>query len=538
MNSMNNLQDGIAELISPWREIPGVAVSIVVQDQEPVLAYSGYSNLENQLMINEATRFNIASVSKQFTGFIIRLLESRGMLKLDDPLLKYLPDLPATYQEILIHHLLHHTSGFRDMYNLQAYAGFRRDDVHTREQLLALTRRQSALNFKPGDRFTYNNTGFVMMAEIVHQLTGMTMRQFLEKEIFTPLGMNNTFLCDNHKEMIPNFAGHYNLMEDGSYTKAFENVSVSGSTNIITSMRDFSRWLSNYTDPRLEPAVMMGLDLTHAFNSGEMNSYACGLEISERNGKKLWTHGGGAGGFRSQMIFVPEDRIAVGVISNNGSMDASTLGYKLLDLVLPGMGIKGKGTAGSKSVAFSEHEGLDLPGYYRLPDGLLATVEAVDDQLMIHTPFYPTRVPLKKIGEKLYKIELLNSDLVPEYDEHGKLIAFNSNSPIGVLRAVKLPPVELDEQALSEYTGRYMNEELLNAWEVGLVNGSLALFHPHFPEIKLFAVLKDEFSSETENFERLKFIRNAENQVIALEFSGDRAFNIRFRRVEQVIYRD
>jgi hypothetical protein len=73
-------------------------------------------------------------------------------------------------------------------------------------------------------------------------------------------------------------------------------------------------------------------------------------------------------------------------------------------------------------------------------------------------------------------------------------------------------------------------------WEVGLVNGSLILFHPHFPEIKLFPVLKDEFSSETENFERLKFIRNAENRVIALEFSGDRAFNIHFRRVEQVIY--
>jgi CubicO group peptidase (beta-lactamase class C family) len=532
---MSDLKYNLLNLLSPWQNIPGVVVCILVRDEEPVTAWAGYSNLENQLKINETSRFNIASVSKQFTGFAIRLLESRGMLKLEDPLLQYLPDLPAIYQDIQIHHLLHHTSGFRDMYNLQAYAGFRRDDVHTREQLLALTRRQSALNFKPGERFTYNNTGFVMMAEIVHKLSGKTMRQFLETEIFTPLGMTDTLLCDNHKEMIPDFSGHYNLMEDGSYSKAFENVSVSGSTNIITTIGDFARWLSNYTAPRLEPSVMMSLNLTHPFNDGSTNTYACGLETSERNGKKLWTHGGGAGGFRSQMIFVTEDHVAVGVLSNNGSMDAATLGFKVLDLVLPGTGTKGQ-EAEVRSVAFSESEGKDLPGYYRMPDGLLATVEEVDNQLMIHTPFYPTRLPMVKVGEKRYKIALLNADLVPEYDDLGKLIAFNSNSPVGALRAVKLPPIEMDPQTMSEFTGRYMNDELLNVWEVGLVNGNLALFHPHFPEIKLFPVLKDEFSSETENFERLKFIRNAENKVIALEFSGDRAFNIRFRRLEQVIY--
>ena len=532
---MSELSQKLVGLLSRWQDIPGVAACIIVGDQEPLFACAGYSSLEHQLKIDISTRFNIASVSKQFTGFATRLLEKRGLLKLDDPLLKHLPDLPSTYQEIQIHHLLHHTSGFRDMYNLQAYAGFRRDDVHTREQLLALTRRQTALNFIPGDRFTYNNTGFIMLAEIVHKLTGLSMRQFLESELFAPLGMHNTFLCDNHKEMIPNFAGHYNLMEDGLYTKAFENVSVSGSTNIITSILDFSRWLQNYTAPRLEPAVMMGLNLTHPFNNGSPNSYACGLEISERGGKTLWTHGGGAGGFRSEMIFVPADRVAVGILSNNGSMDAATLGNLVLGLVLPELAPAHQ-TASIKSSAFSEREGKDLPGYYQMPNGLLATVESEEDQLFIHTPFYPTRVPLIKTGDKSYKIQLLNADLVPEYDEQGKLIAFNSNSPIGAMRAVKLPPVELDQQMVSEFTGRYFNEELLNMWEVGLTGGSLVIFHPHFPEIKLFPVLKDEFSSETENFDHIKFIRNADQHVIALEMSGDRAFNIRFNKVREIGY--
>jgi hypothetical protein len=223
------------------------------------------------------------------------------------------------------------------------------------------------------------------------------------------------------------------------------------------------------------------------------------------------------------------------VLSNNGSMDAATLGSKILGLVLPALAPKSQAGA-VQSVAISEREGKDLPGYYQMPDGLLATVELEEDQLYIHTPFYPTRIPLKKTGDKAYKIELLNADLVPELDEHGKLIAFNSNSPIGALRAVKLPPVQLDGQALAEFTGRYMNEELLNQWEVGLVNGGLAIFHPHFPEMKLFPVLKDEFSSDTENFDRIKFIRNTNHQVIALEMSGDRAFNIRFNKIREISY--
>jgi hypothetical protein len=235
------------------------------------------------------------------------------------------------------------------------------------------------------------------------------------------------------------------------------------------------------------------------------------------------------------MIFVPEDCVAVGVLSNNGSMDAVTLGNKVLGLVLPELAPKGQGM-GIRSVAFSEREGKDLPGYYQLPDGLLATVEAEEDRLYIHTPFYPTRLPLMKTGASSYRIELLNADLVPEFDDHGKVCAFSSTTPIGAMRAIKLPPVEMDEQAMVEYMGWYFNEELFNLWEVVLDNGCLALFHPHFPEIRLFPVMKDEFSSETENFDRLKFLRNAEDRVIALAMSGDRAFNIRFHKVREVSY--
>jgi CubicO group peptidase (beta-lactamase class C family) len=533
---MSELEQKLRDVLSPWQNKPGVAVCIVIRDQAPIFACAGLASMEYGLPITPTTRFNIASVSKQFTAFAIRLLEKRGMLKLDDGLLQYIPDLPETCKDIHIHHLLHHTSGFRDMYNLQAYAGFRRDDVHTREQLLALTRRQSALNFQPGDRFIYNNTGYVMMAEIIHRLTGLKMRQFLEAEIFKPLGMNDTFLCDNHKEMIVDFAGHYNLMEDGSYTKAFENVSVSGSTNIITSIVDFARWISNFTTPRLEPDVMMGMNLTHPFNDGSPNAYACGLETSQRGGKKLWTHGGGAGGFRSEMIFVPEDCVAVGVLSNNGSMDAVTLGNKILGLVLPELAPQSQAASTGKSAALSEREGKDLPGYYQMQDGLLATVELEEDRLFIHTPFYPTRVPLVKTGDQQYRIQLLNATLTPEFDEHGKICAFNSTSPIGVMRAEKLPPIAMDEASRQEYAGRYFNEELFNQWEVVCADGGLALFHPHFPEIRLFPVLKDEFSSDTENFERLKFVRNSENRVVALEMSGDRAFNIRFHKIHTLTY--
>ncbi|NOH03363.1 MAG: beta-lactamase family protein [Chloroflexi bacterium] len=242
---MNKLLDGVLELIVPWQEIPGVAVCVVQKNQEPVFATSGYASLEYRLRINENTRFNLASVSKQFTGFAIRLLEKWGLLRLDDPLCKHLPEFPPVYRDIQIHHLLHHSSGLRDMYNIQAYAGFRRDDVHTPAQLIALTLRQTALNFTPGERYMYNNTGYVLMAEIVQRLTGRDLRDFLQKEVFDPLGMKRTCLLRDHKEMIPESAGHYNLSESGEYTRALENVAVAGSTNIMTTITDFARSLGN-----------------------------------------------------------------------------------------------------------------------------------------------------------------------------------------------------------------------------------------------------------------------------------------------------
>ena len=535
---MSELEQRLKELIAPWERIPGVAVCVVAGEAAPVVACAGYASLEYGLPITPQTRFNIASVSKQFTAFAIRLLEKRGRLSLDDPIHTFLPDLPEAFHEVQVHHLLHHTSGFRDMYNLQAYSGFRRDDVHTREQLLALTRRLAGLNFRPGDRFVYNNTGYVLAAEIVARLTGMDLRHFLEAELFRPLGMEHTLVCDNHKELIAGFAGHYNLLETGAYAKAFENVSVSGSTNIITTITDFARWLGNYTAPRVAPEVMLGLNHTRPFNDGRPCAYGCGLELSERAGKKLWTHGGGAGGFRSELIFVPEARVAVGVLSNNGSMDAVTLGNRVLGLVLPELAPKPEAGAGLTSAAFSEKEGKDLPGCYQMPDGLLATVEASEDRFYIQTPFYPTRLPLVKLDDRRYRIDLLNANIEAEYDAAGKVCAFNSTSPIGTLRAVKLPPVEVDEAALDQYTGRYFSAALLNLWEVSRSGGRLTLFHPHFPVIRLFPVLQDEFSSDTENFDRLKFVRNAAGQVMALELSGDRAFNIRFEKVKEISYVD
>jgi CubicO group peptidase (beta-lactamase class C family) len=535
---MNKIQKGLEELLAPWKNIPGVAACIVTKDQEPVFAFSGYASLEYRLHIDANTRFNLASVSKQFTGFAIRLLEKRGLLKLDDLLRKHLPEFSETYKDIQIQHLLHHSSGLRDMYNIQAYSGFRRDDVHTAEQLIALTMRLTSLNFTSGERYMYNNTGYVLMAEIVRRITGMDLCSFLEKELFAPLGMTSTTILKDHKQMLPNFAGHYNLMESGEYTKAMENVAVVGSTNIFTTISDFALWLGNYVTPTCEPDVMTGMDLTHPFNDGSPAMYACGLEMVERAGKKVWTHSGGAGGFRTEMIYVPEAGVAVGVLSNNGTMDAVTLGGKVLALALPEMTPKAAQIAGVSVLDTSENEMKELAGCYRMPDGLLSTVVIADHKLFIHTPYYPFRLPLLKIGKGHYKIDILGAELQVEYDPSGQLCAVSSLTPLGPMHADKLPAIELKEDELGEYVGRYWSEELLNMWEVAIKGAHLSLVHPHFPALELFPVLKDEFSSELENFEKIKFTRSTNGQVNGLEFSGDRALNIHFQRVEQIVCRD
>src|SRR5687768_7207914 len=158
--SNQNHEKEVDALVAPLIE-PGAGVTIAVAEGENIIFSKGYglANPEYDIPNTPATIFHVASVSKQFTAFAMALLADQGKISLDDDIHKYFPEFNDFGHKITIKHLVHHTSGLRDQWNLLALAGWRLDDVITRNQVLRLISHQKELNFPPGEQFAYCNTG-------------------------------------------------------------------------------------------------------------------------------------------------------------------------------------------------------------------------------------------------------------------------------------------------------------------------------------------------------------------------------------------
>ncbi len=188
---------------------PGTVIGIIRNDSLVYARGYGMANLEYDIPNSPETIFHMASVSKQFTAYAIVLLARQGRLNLDDDIHKYLPWVPDFKEKITIRHLLNHTSGIRDQWQLLAISGTRLDDVITQEHIVKILSKQQELNSKPGEIYNYCNSGYTMLSEIVKSVTGKTLRQFTDSAIFNPLGMNNTHFHDNYEEIERNRAYSY-----------------------------------------------------------------------------------------------------------------------------------------------------------------------------------------------------------------------------------------------------------------------------------------------------------------------------------------
>src|SRR5882757_4693935 len=225
---------------------PGCVAGIIRNDSLIFSKGYGMANLEYDIPNTPATIFHMASVSKQFTAFSIVLLARQGKLQLDDDIHKYLPWFPDLKEKITIRHLLNHTSGIRDQWSLLAISGTRLDDVITQDQIVKILSRQQGLNFKPGDRYSYSNSGFTMLAEIVHAVTGQTLRQFTDSAIFKPLGMNYTHFHDDCEEIVKNRSYSYGRVDSTHYTNSVLSYSNAGATSLFTNINDLSKWIMNF----------------------------------------------------------------------------------------------------------------------------------------------------------------------------------------------------------------------------------------------------------------------------------------------------
>lgn len=294
----------------------------------------GMADLEHGVPITPHTAFDIASMSKQFTGMAILLLAEQKKLSLKDDVRRYVPEVPDTGVTITLRHLLHHSSGLRNHFLLQQLSGWRWGDLVTRADELAIVARQTELNFRPGDEHSYTNTGYFLLGEVVRRVSGVPLREFAERNIFGPLDMTDSQVHDDGSLLIKGRACAYGQQKDGSWANNITRSEDVGASNVYTSVEDLARWDRNFYDAKVGgPAVIAQMLEPGTLNDGRKLAYAAGLRLGTYKGLKLVWHAGSSSS-RSEYLRFPDQRFSVICLANTGAIDPSELARNVADIYL------------------------------------------------------------------------------------------------------------------------------------------------------------------------------------------------------------
>jgi len=298
-------------------QTPGVTVA-VIQDQDILFkkAY-GMASLELNVPNTTQTVFRIGSVSKQFTAACIALLALEDRIDLNDPVTRYLTELPeSVYGSVSVKHMIHHSSGIRDSEALYPYMGIEYARWYTHDMLLHMLARQNALSFSPGEMLEYSNSAYTLLALIVEKVTGKPFQEFIKERIFDPLGMSHTLIQTSPGTLIPQRAAGYDRDSQG-YINWMTNNQLIGHDALYSSVEDMSKWAMASFNGKLDSRLIEIMTTPGTFNDGSLNNYGYGIVVNHFKGLKTWEHGGWYVGYTAYLITFPEYKFSVVCLGNN-----------------------------------------------------------------------------------------------------------------------------------------------------------------------------------------------------------------------------
>ena len=492
----------------------------------------GIAQLEYGVPITPSTIFHVASVSKEFTAFAVGLLAERGLVSWDDNIRKHIPEVPDFGIPITLRHLVHHISGMRDQWELLAVAGWRLDDVITKDQILRLVSRQRELNFAPGEEYLYCNTGFTLLAEVVARVTGRSFREWTQQEIFDPLGMSSTHFHDDHEMIVPNRAYSYSGNREAGFKKRVLSYANAGATSLFTTVEDMMNWARNFQDTRLGSSKLQRSMRTSArLNSGREIGYGMGLSIGSYRGRRTLGHGGADAGFRSQFLLFPKNDFAVMVMSNLASFNGGRLARQITDIYLAGEldPVQSDGEALFEPIPLPDSTRQALAGSYLAPDGRLITLE-IDGTDLHARPIGQPPFPLQARDGKT----LVNRErrLEFQFEVNGPQVKSlevvqGGGSPV---TADRVTLMELTPAKVSELSGLYYSPELDTSYRImGDADGLWAI-HQRHPPIPLKAGASDQLFGDRWYFGQVRLERDEAGELSGFRLQGGRVRNLRFER--------
>ncbi len=476
-------------------ESPGCALGIY---RNGAMAYAqgyGMASLELEVPITSQTVFDIGSTSKQFTAFAVLLLQQQGKLSLDDDVRKFIPELPAYGHPITLRHLLTHTSGLRDYTALFDLAGVPEQNLTTDQEALDLLVRQKALNFDPGEEWDYSNSGFFILSQVVKRVTGQSLRDFAQDNIFKPLGMGSTQIFNDHALVVRHRATGYSY-DQGRKTFGVEmsNFEQTGDGSVQTSIEDLMRWDENFYAATVGSADLMKvMQSVGKLNSGEEHGYAAGLMISTYKGQPIVSHGGAWAGYRAELLRFPGQHTSVAVLCNLAQSTPSMRARRVADIVLASVLQPAEASANAatpKQAAVSVPEGV-LRGYagiYKSDKGEYHRIEVKDGKLWLAT----YGVELIPLSATVFRTNVTDGTVTFSPNQQ-MVMAILSGKPKTCSRVETHPARDL-----SQFVGSYYSTELDATWEFQVNNGTLTarVKHGSDPATPLTAISPDLFLLE------------------------------------------
>jgi CubicO group peptidase (beta-lactamase class C family) len=515
--------DKIFSWVTPG--MPGCTVAIEHQGQVVARRAYGLADLERGVPITPESIFDAASVVKQFVAAATLMLVEEGKLSLTDDVRKYVPELPDYGHKITLDQMLTHTSGIRDWTGLQRLTNGSAD-------ALTLTLRQRALNAVPGEEWSYSNSGYVLLKEIVARVSGMSFSEFARTRLFEPLGMkSSTYLLDM-RDVVKNRALAYEKSANGWRLDMHFGNERGGGGALLSTAGDLITWNAALTSGRLGKFVTEKLQEPATLNNGRKLGYARGLYVDSYRGSRVIFHSGGSAGYGTFLARFPEHGLSLASMCNAGQIVTGGLyARRIFDIFVPATStevkpsspaapatIEGLDLKHRAGLFFSERNGDPLrlnleSGRLRIQGGpLLMTLSA--------ERFRNSSGVLTFMSGDQFELQFISNDQIELKSMEGATTRYR--------RAQMYAPSAEDLQA---FAGRYQSGEagafvdLVPAKEglLGRLNDAPGAALPFRP------VDRDTFQVAGVI---LRFRRDGAGKVVALDYSNPLVRNVAFTRVD------
>jgi hypothetical protein len=406
--------------------------------------------------------------------------------------------------------------------------GWRLDDAVGHRDIMGFAFRQRTLNFPPGSKESYSNTGYGLLAELVQRQTGKPLRAWSEENIFRPLGMSDTRIRDDHTEVLPNVAWGYSRGPGGGFRRMTDNMISLGSSSVWSTADDLAKWMMNFdTGAAGGKAAIELMQKSGSLNDGTKVYYGFGLASGSDGGHPVLNHEGSWAGVTAFIAYFPKDRLGVAALANGpiGNVSGTTydLALSLLGVSQPPTG----GTTSSAPTAPAPAPSLDdFTGLYRFSSGQFLRVQRFGNVLTSQVTreglavISPGKEPDQWTG-RIGSIQFRRG-------ADGKIDALE----VGGKRAERANLKEATPPArLEEYAGTYESEELDTFYRVAVKNGTLEMRHGRRGTLSLSWLWPDEFGSVDPYLGSVKFERDGRGRVTRMVINGSaRARDIVFEK--------